>query len=169
MCDCCSQNHFTVWKLPFCDESFFSLNAYSLCFIWLYLKKVSFTITEYFYRHVMNIAILWNYVIQYRVELFCFVFLGYFLVCVIFLLCSKLHFCISIPHGLLLRWRSSCQTREYIAMDIWKCYVLLQKILRPKQNGRHFAYGICKFNLQIDSFLILIQMSLKFSPDGLLW
>ena len=121
MCDCCSQNHFTVWKLPFCDESFLSLKAYSFCFIWLYLNNVSFTITEYFYRHVMNIAILWNYVIQYCVELFWVFFYVIFLYACVFLLCSKLHFCISTPHGLLLRWSSSRQTREYIAMDIWKC------------------------------------------------
>ena len=61
-----------------------------------------------------------------------------------------------------LCWTVLLRCRLYVLLTYWF------NTLRPKQNGRHFAYDISKCIFLNENEWILIRISLKFVPKGLI-
>ena len=57
-------------------------------------------------------------------------------------------------------------TRRSTSYDDWWKLIPILKILRPRQNGRHFPDDIFKWIFLNENVWILIEISLKFVPKG---
>ena len=69
---------------------------------------------------------------------------------------------------LMRSWRSLAPSMDAVCLGQWWKYSISLNTLRPRQNGRHFADSILKYNFLNENRWILKKISLIYVPDGLI-